>query len=76
VSDLLGPEYEIALKGQLKLESKESMKKRGIGSPDDADALALTFAFPVSYKSGSSRKSLRKSSLRSFGAPSAGAWMQ
>jgi hypothetical protein len=75
VSDLLGPEYEIALKGQLKLESKESMKKRGIGSPDDADALALTFAFPVSYKSGSSRKSLRKSSLRSFGAPSAGAWM-
>lgn len=29
------------------LESKESMKKRGLDSPDDGDALALTFAQPV-----------------------------
>jgi phage terminase large subunit len=29
------------------LESKESMGKRGVASPDDADALALTFAMPV-----------------------------
>jgi hypothetical protein len=33
--------------GALIVESKEDMKKRGIASPDDADALALTFAFPV-----------------------------
>jgi hypothetical protein len=29
------------------LESKENMKKRGVDSPDDGDALALTFAAPV-----------------------------
>lgn len=29
------------------LEKKEHMKKRGLASPDDADALALTFAHPV-----------------------------
>lgn len=29
------------------LEKKEHMKKRGLASPDDADALALTFAYPV-----------------------------
>lgn len=47
IDDLLGPEYEIALKGQIKLESKDSMKKRGLRSTDDADALALTFAIKV-----------------------------
>jgi hypothetical protein len=31
----------------LVLEKKEHMKKRGLASPDDADALALTFAYPV-----------------------------
>ena len=42
--------------GKIKLEPKELMKKRlaklGIdsGSPDDADALALTFAMPVARK--------------------------
>jgi hypothetical protein len=29
------------------LESKSDMKKRGLSSPDVADALALTFAYPV-----------------------------
>lgn len=29
------------------LESKKDMKKRGLSSPDEADALALTFAYPV-----------------------------
>lgn len=29
------------------LEKKEDMKKRGLASPDIADALALTFAYPV-----------------------------
>jgi len=45
--DLTGPEYSIALKGQIKLETKEAMKKRGLASPDAADALAMTFAVPV-----------------------------
>ena len=32
----------------LLLESKADMKKRGVPSPDIADAFALTFAYPVS----------------------------
>lgn len=32
---------------KLKLESKEELRKRGIASPDEGDALALTFAAPV-----------------------------
>jgi hypothetical protein len=35
---------------RLLLESKEDMKARGLESPDDADALAMTFAFPVQSK--------------------------
>lgn len=42
-SDLLGPEYKYTLQGQTQLERKEDMKKRGLPSPDAADALALTF---------------------------------
>ena len=33
-------------KDRIKLEGKEQMKKRGIRSPDCADALSLTYAFP------------------------------
>jgi hypothetical protein len=49
IDDLTGPEYDIALKGQIKLETKDSMKKRGLASPDDADALALTFAERIAH---------------------------
>lgn len=44
LADLISPEYEILPNGTIKLESKESMKKRGLHSPDIADALALTFS--------------------------------
>ncbi len=33
--------------GELLIESKEDAKKRGIKSPDEADSLALSFAYPV-----------------------------
>ena len=45
--DLIGPGYELGSKVRIKLEPKVEMKKRGLGSPDDADGLALTFAVPV-----------------------------
>jgi hypothetical protein len=44
--DLAGPGFHLR-NNKLVLESKESMGKRGVASPDDADALALTFALPV-----------------------------
>lgn len=44
VNDICAPLYEyVGREGRLKLESKDKMKKRGLGSPDNADALALTF---------------------------------
>jgi hypothetical protein len=45
--DLTGPEYSIDMKGRVKLETKDQMKKRGLPSSDEADALGLTFAEPV-----------------------------
>lgn len=45
--ELTSREYMHNSKGQLVLESKDSMKKRGVASPDWADALALTFASSV-----------------------------
>ena len=41
---LTRPGYHINSSGKLVIESKADMKKRGVDSPDDADALALTFA--------------------------------
>jgi len=32
------------------LEGKKEMKARGLASPDAADALAVTFAFPVAHR--------------------------
>lgn len=42
--DLTGPEYCINPAGKIQLESKDSMRERGLASPDIGDALALTFA--------------------------------
>lgn len=44
VSELAAPSYKYTSTGKIKIESKEEMKKRGIKSPDKADALALTMA--------------------------------
>ena len=42
------PKFSFAnARGKLELESKDDMRKRGMRSPDIADALALTFASPV-----------------------------
>ena len=51
--DLVGIEYGYTLKNQIKLESKDEMAKRGLPSPDFADALALTFAMPYVAKRSS-----------------------
>jgi hypothetical protein len=47
VDELTAREYWIDDKSRIVLESKEDMAKRGVGSPDEADALALTFAHNV-----------------------------
>ncbi len=50
IDDLTGVQYGFANENKIQLEKKEDMKKRGLASPDIADALALTFAFPVVRK--------------------------
>ena len=50
IADLTGVQYGFAMKDgrdAIQLERKEDMKKRGLASPDNGDALALTFAYPV-----------------------------
>lgn len=48
--ELIGPETVPRVDGKIQLESKQDMKKRDLPSPNRADALALTFAFPVVKK--------------------------
>lgn len=47
LTELCGPTISFNDKGKLKLESKDKMKKRGVGSPDVADSLMFTYAEPV-----------------------------
>ena len=48
--DIIGPETVPRVDGRIQLEGKEDMKARGVPSPNRGDALALTFAAPVSAK--------------------------
>lgn len=50
VSELCAPTYGFDQSGKLILERKDDLKKRGLVSPDKADALALTFAAPIAAK--------------------------
>jgi hypothetical protein len=43
-ADLVGPGYKFNSSGQLILESKDDMRKRGVPSPDEGDAVALCFS--------------------------------
>lgn len=44
VAEISCPRYAIESSGRTKVESKDEMKRRGLRSPDRADALCLTFA--------------------------------
>lgn len=44
ISELTGVKYATLSSGKIKVESKDDMKKRGLSSPDLADAFMLTFA--------------------------------
>lgn len=46
VDELTGPTYSLNKKEAIQLEGKREMRARGVPSPNVADALACTFAFP------------------------------
>ena len=51
ISDICAPQpAPDSSSGRKLVEKKADMKKRGVRSPDGADALSLTFAEPVSYR--------------------------
>jgi len=53
-NDLISPETVPRMDGKIQLESKKDMKQRELPSPNRADALALSFAFPVQKRSAMS----------------------
>lgn len=64
--DLCGPMKKFRQNGDaILLESKEEMSKRGLHSPDDGDALALTFKVRVARKDALAARQRRKSSYTS-----------
>jgi len=46
-ADACGPSYRYDSHTRLALERKEDMRRRNVPSPDEWDAVALTFARPV-----------------------------
>jgi hypothetical protein len=71
-SDLISPMMKPDSKGTIFLEGKKEMKARGLASPDAADAIAVTFAFPV----GSRTERVDKSPRRAYGQSSvATSWL-
>ena len=59
-AELAGPRYMFTSSGKIQVESKESMKKRGIRSPDRADAVCLALA--------------NDHTTMAFGVAAAGSW--
>jgi len=51
VDEMAAPTYGMTAKEAIQLESKKEMRRRGVASPNVADALACTFAYP-SYEVG------------------------
>jgi hypothetical protein len=45
--ELTAPTYTMTKKEEIQLESKKEMRARGVASPNVADALACTFAYPT-----------------------------
>jgi hypothetical protein len=65
-TDLISPMMKPDSKGAIFLESKKDMKSRGLASPDAADAIAVTFAFPVAHREYVEKKSNRAYSANSI----------
>ena len=71
-SDLTSPKTKPNSSGTIFLESKKDMKSRGLASPDAADALAVTFAYPLASREYKERA--RTVTMRDRGQMSA-SWM-
>jgi hypothetical protein len=81
MADLTGVEYGYTARDgrdSIILERKEDVKKRGLASPDNGDALALTFAYPVMPSDHRPRRSLHRFKYNPYAFDSEGkslSWM-
>ena len=73
--DLTGPEYGFSNKGQIQLETKDSMRARGLASPDCGDTLALTFAVNVNARVRQEKEWFEELARYRHHDPSPDAWM-
>ena len=71
-ADLTGPRVKPDSSGTIFLESKKDMKARGLASPDAADAIAVTFAFPVAFDGGYA--GAPAANARSYAVPTLNHW--
>lgn len=71
-TDLISPMMKPDSRGTIFLESKKEMKARGLASPDAADAICVTFAFPVAHREYNPRIERRPMQL---GASASSGWM-
>jgi phage terminase large subunit len=62
IAELTAPTYTFSSTGKMVVESKADMKKRGMRSPDLADAFLLTFAYGDKRKVDYNRKPISKHS--------------
>jgi len=75
-SDATAPGYKYNMYGQLLIESKQDMKKRGMRSPDEWDAVALTFAEPVADRKKPIEIGMKKTITLTTPHRAGGAWMR
>jgi len=68
-ADLIGPMVKPTATNDLLLESKPDMRKRGVRSPDKADAFVLTYADMRLIKDFTDRKETGKSAVHDPDAP-------
>jgi hypothetical protein len=73
-ADACAPGYRYDMHSRLLLESKEDIGKRGARSPDEWDAVALTFAEPVGYGKKSPMSSTNRRRITQLGAGAT--WMK
>lgn len=71
IAELTGPKYAVTSNGKIKVESKDEMKKRGLNSPDLADAFVLTFAGGLDRKPDGEMDRYRK---RLYGQRKGSSW--
>jgi hypothetical protein len=71
--DFTGPKKKPDSAGIIYLEGKKEMKARGLASPDAADAIAVTFAYPVAHRQ--ERVDKRRSSDYSGSSGTPTGWM-